>query len=354
MKKLISASLILTLVLGLGSSPVWGRGGHGGGHGGHHGGHHSGHHSHHGHHQANHHHNGNHHASHHAHHHSHWGHHNRPFSNGWYAGHRGAWGGGWGWGNPWGIAGWGSTAAWLGLGAAATPLWGGYGATNTTVYDTDNEDLNQPGNAFTGGQNLTPAELAAQSAAAQNLAAQGNPEPGQQDQFMPLGVFSLAPENQTEATALLQLAVSKDGIVRGTYYDLLSDTDQPIRGSVDKQTQLVAWNVGAGGQATFQTALAVLTEPSGPVSVHYQNGQTRQWVLARYAKEPTENDNADESGAAANEAGANEPVANQRDAENDSDRDDANNDSEDENDSENDNENDNDSDENEANEKAPS
>ena len=329
MKKLISCGLILTLVLGLGRSPVWARGGHGGGHGGHHGGHHSGHHSHHGHHHANHHHNGNHHASHHAHHHSHWGHHNRPFSNGWYAGHGGAWGGGWGWGNPWGIANWGTTAAWLGLGAASTPLWGGYGATNTTVYDTDNEDLNQPANEFAGGQNLSPADLATQSAAAQQLAAQGNPEPGQQDQFMPLGVFSLAPENQTEATALLQLAVSKQGIVRGTYYDLLSDTDRPIRGSVDKQTQLVAWNVGAGGQATFQTALPVLTEPSGPVSVHYQNGQTRQWVLARYEKEPTE-----QAGAGANERDGD-------DAENDSDNEDANDDN-----SENGNEN-------EANEKAP-
>ena len=39
-----------------------------------------------------------------------------------------------------------------------------------------------------------------------------------------------------------------------------------------------------------------MTEPSGPVSVHYEDGQTRQWVLARYDKEPSENDPQDESG----------------------------------------------------------
>ena len=293
MKRSIGYGLVLAIVLGFCVSQVLARGGHGG----HHGGHHSGHHGHHGH--ANHH-----HASHHAHHHSHWGHHNRPFSRGWYGNHRGAWGGGWGWGNPWGVANWGTTAAWLGLGAATTPVWGGYGPTNTTIYDTDNEELNVPGSELPTGQNLSPEALAAESAAAKELAAKGTTEPGQDEKFMPLGVFTLAPENQTEATAMLQLAVSKQGVLRGTYYDLLSDVDHPIRGSVDKKTQRVAWTFGPQGKVTFQTALGILTEPSGPVSVHYENGQTRQWVLARYEKEPSENDpQDDQSGDGSDEDG---------------------------------------------------
>ncbi|MBX9792419.1 MAG: hypothetical protein K2Y37_26255 [Pirellulales bacterium] len=300
MKRSLIHGLVLSLTLVYCGAIVWARGGHGGGHGGHHGGHHSGHHGHAGHHGH-----PNHHPSHHANHHAHWAHHNRPFSRGWYAGHRGAWGGGWGWGNPWAVAGWGPTAAWLGLNAAAGPAWGGYGPTNTTIYDTDNEALNQPGAEFAGGQNLSPDALAAESAAAGQLAAQGATEPGQNEKFMPLGVFTLAPENQTEATAMLQLAVSKQGVVRGTYFDLLSDTDHPVRGAVDKQTQRVAWIIGPQGKVTFQTGLAVLTEPSGPVSVHYQNGQTRQWVLARYEKEPSETDPAeDESGEAGDAADA--------------------------------------------------
>jgi hypothetical protein len=292
MKRSLGFGLVVVIVLGFCVAQVWARGGHGGGHGGHHGGHHSGHRGHRGHHR----HANNHHSSHHAHHHAHWGNHNRPFSRGWYGHHRGAWGGAWGWGNPWGIANWGTTAAWLGLGAATAPVWAGYGPTNTTIYDTDNEELNAPGNELPGGQNMSPEALAAESAAARELAAKGMTEPGQDEKFMPLGVFTLAPENQTEATAMLQLAVSKQGVLRGSYFDLLSDVNHPIRGSVNKKTQHVAWTFGPQGKVTFQTALGVLTESSGPVSVHYENGQTRQWVLARYDKEPSENDPQDESG----------------------------------------------------------
>jgi hypothetical protein len=292
MKRSLGYGLVLAIVLGLCVSQVLARGGHGGGHGGHHGGHHSGHPGHSGHHR----HANGHHSSHNAYHHAHWANHNRPFSRDWYVRHRRAWGGGWAWGNPWNVANWGTTAAWLGFGAATAPVWGGYGPTNTTIYDTDNEELNVPGSELPTGQNLSPEELAAESAAARQLASKGTNEPGQDVKFMPLGVFTLAPENQTEATAMLQLAVSKQGVLRGSYYDLLSDVDHPIRGSVDKKTQHVAWTFGPQGKVTFQTALGVLTEPSGPVSVHYENGQTRQWVLARYEKEPSENDAQDESG----------------------------------------------------------
>lgn len=288
MKRTLGSGLVLAVVLGFCVAQVLARGGHGGGHGGHHGGHHSGHRGHHGH--AN-----QHHASHHAHHHSHWANHNRPFSRGWYGNHRRAWGGGWGWGNPWGIANWATAGAWLGLGAAA-PIWGGYGPTDTTIYDTDDAELSAADTKQPAGKPVTPETLAAESAAAKALAAKGISEPGQNEKFLPLGVFTLAPEDQTEASAMVQLAVSKQGVLRGSYFDLLSDVDHPIRGSVDKKTQRVAWNIGPQGKVTFQTALGVLTEPSGPVSVHYENGQTRQWVLARYEKEPTENDPLDESG----------------------------------------------------------
>lgn len=294
MKPCLGTACALSLAFGFCITQVPARGGHGGGHGGHHGGHHSGHHGHH----ASHHHTGHHrhHASHHAHHHAHWAHHNRPFSRDWYGRHHHAWGGGWGWGNPWNVANWGTTAAWLGLGAAAVPEWGGYGPTDTTVYDTDNESLNVTVPETEAAQNLSTEALNEQTAAAQALAAQGATEPAGDEKFLPLGVFTLAPEDQTEASALVQLAVSKDGLLRGTYYDLLTDADQPIQGAIDKRTQRAAFTLGSQGKIAFQTALGVLTEPSGPISVHYENGQTRQWVLARYQQEPSENGAQDESG----------------------------------------------------------
>ena len=164
----------------------------------------------------------------------------------------------------------------------------------TTIYDTDHEDLEAPAAQFAEGRNISEAEVAAESKEARELAAKGQAEPAKDAAFLPLGVFTLAPENQTEATAMLQLALGKDGVLRGTYHDLLGNADHPIHGSVDKATQRAAWTFGTHGKVTFQTALPVLTEPSGPVSVHYENGQTRQWVLARYDHEPGDDDPAAE------------------------------------------------------------
>lgn len=293
MNRMMACGLIGLTIVGA-ATIAWARGGHGGGHGGHHGGHHSGHRGHAGHHR----HAANRHASHFAHHHAHWGNHDRPFSRGWYGRHPGAWGGGWGWGNPWHTAGWANTAGWLGLGAATAPVWGGYGPVNTTIYDTDNEELEAPEAQFAQGRNVSDEELVATSKGARELAASGATDPAKETEFLPLGVFTVAPEHQTEATAMLQLALGKDGVIRGTYHDLLANADHPIHGAVDKATQRAAWTFGPHARVTFETALPVLTEPSGPVSVHYTNGQTRQWVIARYEQEPGDNDPSEESGEA--------------------------------------------------------
>lgn len=186
-----------------------------------------------------------------------------------------------------------NTAGWLGIDAATNPVWGGYGPTGTTIYDTDNEELETPENQFAEGKNISIDELANESKSAMEVAEKGMAEPAKETAFMPLGVFTLAPENQTESTAIIQLAIAKDGTVRGTYHDLLANTAIPIHGSVNKKAQRVAWRIGPQGKVAFQTALAVLTEPSGPVALHYANGQTRQWVLARYEKEPSPNDPED-------------------------------------------------------------
>jgi hypothetical protein len=317
MSKAFWLSVALVAVFGFSSVQVMARGGghggghHGGGHhgGGHHGGghhaHHSGHHSHH--HSGYH----THHGFHHHYHHSNWAHHNRPFSRGWYGRHGGAWGygwGGWGWGNPWAISTFGATTAWLGL-EGSEPIYGNYGTVDNVLtsetadepteessnLENENEAAaNQNDNQNDGEANnnsqLTPDQIAA----ARQLAIGGKNDPAKDTAFLPLGVFSIAPQGQAEASALVQLAVSKTGIVRGTYYDLLTDHDQPIRGALDKKSQQVAFTFGDQGKVTFETSLGNLTQAKGGIVAHFENGKTSNWTLARYEHEPTEekgNDN---------------------------------------------------------------
>ena len=54
--------------------------------------------------------------------------------------------------------------------------------------------------------------------------------------WLPLGVFALTKPNQTKSDISIQLAVNKQGIVRGNYTDNVTNKNQVIQGSVDKQS----------------------------------------------------------------------------------------------------------------------
>jgi hypothetical protein len=281
-------------VLGLMAGQVFARGGgHGGGHhgGGHHG-HHASHHSTH------------HHSGHHNHHHvaHHGGHHGWGGAGwggvGWGgAGWNGGWGRGWGVGNAWAPVALGTAAAWMGVNAL-TPATAGYGQP-VNVYTSDNGSVDTDG----AGQ---PQAIASEpdAAIANELAKSGATDPPQDDKLLPLGIFSLAPKDQTEASAMLQLSLSKEGVLRGSYYDILSNQSHPVRGAVDRKTQRAAFTFGQNGKAVFETSLANLTQDVGPLSVHYADGKTSDWTLARYdGKEAADHVADDEDGDASDENG---------------------------------------------------
>lgn len=288
MRKLLI--LAVTLVAAFGVSTARAslfnfRGGHGGGH---HGG---GHHAHHG---AHHH--SQHHTGHHVHRHVHHAVHHRgerPFTHGWYAHHHGAWGwrnGAYGWGNPWAFATLGTTAAWLGLTAADDTAW----INNSTVYTADNDEAAQTPVAETDDE--TASDAADQPAVAPSardataLARTGVNDTLSGAQFLTLGVYTIAPAGEPNATATINLAVTKGGILRGTYCDLKSDQDFSIQGAVDKQTGRVAWTVGPAGREVFETSLADLTQQSGPLAIHGIDGETSEWTIAHYEPLAAEND----------------------------------------------------------------
>jgi hypothetical protein len=80
----------------------------------------------------------------------------------------------------------------------------------------------------------------------------------------------------------VQLSVSKDGILRGSYCDLVTDQGQTIYGAVDQRSQRAAWKVGENGQVIFDTTLPSLTQQAGSALVYFANGDARQWVLSRF------------------------------------------------------------------------
>jgi hypothetical protein len=79
----------------------------------------------------------------------------------------------------------------------------------------------------------------------------------------------------------LQLAVSKQGIIAGTFQNTATGTVKPVQGMVDKETQRVAWTGVGENRPLMETGIGNLTQDTAGVLVHFANGDTQQWMLAR-------------------------------------------------------------------------
>jgi hypothetical protein len=101
---------------------------------------------------------------------------------------------------------------------------------------------------------------------------------------MPLGVFAVSQDKEASGatpTLFMQLAVSKEGIISGTFKNEASGAMQTLEGMVDKKTQRVAWCVQGTSWPIIETGLSSLTQDTTPVLVHFADGQTQQWLLVR-------------------------------------------------------------------------
>ncbi len=167
----------------------------------------------------------------------------------------------------WAPADWFGTADWVGC--DASPVDYDYGGTVTY----------QDNNVYVEGQ---PVGSAAQYYdQASTLATSGAGKQDDQSKWMSLGVFSVAQGNQTDPTMIFQLAVNRQGVIRGNYFNTVTQTTLPVHGAVDKKTQRVAWTVGDNKSTVFDTGLINLTEDQAPILVHMGKDRTQQWLMVR-------------------------------------------------------------------------
>ena len=93
---------------------------------------------------------------------------------------------------------------------------------------------------------------------------------------------------QLAKTMFLQLAVSKEGKITGTYSNTVSDTAQPVEGQVDRESQRAAWWIGDNRSNDPETGIHNLTQDETPVLVHFGTQQTQTWLLVRLEDPTTE------------------------------------------------------------------
>ena len=165
---------------------------------------------------------------------------------------------------------------------AAITGWVGYGWSDPYAYSYGENIYYVDNSVYYGDEVVATTEEYAMQA--EQIAASAPEVAPDQAEWMPLGVFALTPDGQVsgpEPTLFLQLAISKEGIISGTFNNSATNTTQTIEGMADKASQRAAWNAVGKTRPIMETGIMNLTEDSAPALVHFADGQTQQWLMVR-------------------------------------------------------------------------
>jgi hypothetical protein len=194
------------------------------------------------------------------------------FTPAWYGRYTGAWR----------AARWATAAAWATATWAVVSSYCSYPAT-PVYYDYGTTVVYQENAVYINGEQAATAEQYAQQATELSNAGRAV-KPAEDEEWQPLGVFALVRGEEQTSDKIFQLAINKNGVIRGNYYDAIADNTLPVYGSVDKKTQRAAWSLGEKQDVVFEAGIANLTRDETPILVHYGKDNTQQFTLVRIEK----------------------------------------------------------------------
>ncbi len=183
----------------------------------------------------------------------------QPFTPAWYAQHPNAWHTTHPHADQWAVASAAALGSWLGWATAPQESY----SSTTIIYD-DSPEVDDADDYV----DASPADV--------ELPA---------GDWLPLGVYSIVTAPDQPSMQLVQLAVDRNGVVRGVYYDAMTNTSHSVVGSIDRDTQQVQWTLESNPNLAFQAGIDQLTQPTGVVEVTLPGGD-QEWQLVRLANTP--------------------------------------------------------------------
>ena len=151
-------------------------------------------------------------------------------------------------------------------------------------YDYEQNVTYEDGNVMYEGEPVATAEEYYQQA--ETIAETGAET--QDEDWLPLGVFAvIAEDDQTKTDKVIQLALNKEGAIRGNYQDMLTDQVTPVTGSVDKESERVALKFEGNDTLVVEIGLYNLTNDEVPALIHFDATRQEPVTLIRL-KNPEE------------------------------------------------------------------
>lgn len=179
----------------------------------------------------------------------------------------------------WYPAAWGVGAAWM------YPTWDALAAfTNypedLAYYDYGTSVVYQGNQVYINGVSAGTQDDYAQTAI--KIADAGRSAQVTKDEsWLSLGVFAMASGDDEKSDTTIQLAINKQGVLRGTSLNTTTNACQTIYGSVGTKSERAAWTVGDDKSTVYEAGIANLTKDETTMLAHFGKGNTKQYTLVR-------------------------------------------------------------------------
>jgi hypothetical protein len=169
-------------------------------------------------------------------------------------------------------------------------FWRGSGPKTPADYEFGQNITFRDGKVYYGAQPMMTSEeyyhqaqlLAARGAS--SLSTKGTSAPYSVPlvkDWAQLGVFSLIPAGEKFSTVIVQLAVDRQGKIRGNCYNTVNDQLDRVEGEVDKSNSRACWTVGKNHNVIYDTGLGNLMSAQSPILMHLDKDRQQERAFVR-------------------------------------------------------------------------
>jgi hypothetical protein len=189
----------------------------------------------------------------------------------------------WTWWNltvPYRWATWSSVSSWCGYsGSYAQP----------TYYEYTSDGVYANGQQVVVDEEYTRQARELAKAGAALLQQKIDSQQTDTIEWLPLGVFSLCDTSDGDPTMFLQLAISREAIVAGSYANTQTNENLSVQGGADRESKRLAITIGDADDVVVETGLHGVTEDQSSALIHF-DGSLQSWLLVRMPppQEPAE------------------------------------------------------------------